>query len=273
MVNEIKIVSIIGAGFLGKLISEKVALKDYTVRVYDVNPEGLDKLVRRLNRKKKRLGVSGEVTSHKSLSEAVKNADLIIEAVPEKLNLKKEVFSQIDKAAPPHAIIATNSSSIPVSKIEDAVERNDKVLNLHFYHPIRTPMVDIMRGTKTSDNTFEKGKTFLEGIEVTPLVVNKECFGFVFNRIWRSVKKDCLKIWAGDYADIETVDKAWKIFTGMGLGPFQIMDAIGLDVVYNVEMSYYKESGTPDDKPPQALKDMINRGELGLKTGKGFYQY
>ena len=273
MVNEIKTVSIIGAGFLGKLISEKLALKNYTVRVYDVNPEGLDKFVRRLDKKKKRLGVSGEVTFHESFSEAVKDADLIIEAVPEKLDLKKEVFSQIDKEAPPHAIITTNSSSIPVSKIEDAVERKDKVLNLHFYHPIRTPMVDIMRGTKTSDVTFEKGKKFLENIETTPLVVRKECFGFVFNRVWHAVKKDCLKIWAGGYADIETVDTAWKIFSGMGLGPFQLMDAIGLDVVFDVEMSYYKESCNPDDEPPQALKDMVERGELGLKTRKGFYEY
>ncbi|MFW9897816.1 MAG: 3-hydroxyacyl-CoA dehydrogenase family protein [Candidatus Thorarchaeota archaeon] len=273
MVNEIKTVCIIGAGFLGKLISEKVALKNYTVRIYDKNPEGLDKFARRLDKKKKRLGVTGEVSFHKSLSDAVRDANLIIEAVPEKLDLKKATFSQIDKAAPPNAIIATNSSSIPVSKIEDAVERKDKVLNLHFNHPNNIPMADIMRGTKTSDDTFQKGKDFLESIEITPLVVKKECLGFVFNRVWRAVKKDCLKIWAGDHADIETVDKAWKIFTGMGLGPFRLMDAIGLDVIYDVEMSYYKESGNPDDKPPQALKDMVNRGELGLKTGKGFYQY
>ncbi len=273
MVNEIKTVSIIGAGFLGKLIGEKITLKNYTIRFFDVNPEGLNKFVRRLERKKKRLGISGEITFHESLSEAVKDADLIIEAVPEKLDLKKEIFSQIDKEAPPHAIIATNSSSIPVSKIESAVERKDKVLNLHFYHPMNTPMVDIQKGTKTSDIIFEKGKKFLEDIETTPLVVNKECFGFVFNRIWHVVKKDCLKIWEGGYADIETVDIAWKIFTGMGLGPFQLMDAIGLDVVYDVEMSYYKESGNPDDEPPQPLKEMVERGELGLKTRKGFYKY
>lgn len=134
-------------------------------------------------------------------------------------------------------------------------------------------MADIMKGSKTSDDTFEKGKIWLESIEITPLIVKKECFGFVFNRVWRAVKKECLEIWAGGYADIEEVDKAWKIYTKMGVGPFKIMDAIGLDVVYDIEMSYYKESGDPRDKPPQILKEKVEKGELGLKTQKGFYSY
>jgi len=271
--NEIKTVAVIGIGFMGKQIINQVVLYDYTIRIYDINPEDLGRIARSLTRKKKRKEIYGEVTEHESISEAVADADLIIEAVPEKLELKREVFSQIDKAAPPHAIIATNSSSIPVSKIEDAVERKDKVLNIHFYIPKTIPMADIMRGSQSSDETFEKGKKWIESIELEPLVVKKECLGFVFNRIWRAVKKECLEIWAGGYADIETVDKAWKIYTGMGLGPFQLMDGVGLDVVYDIEMSYYKESGDPKDLPPQALKDKIDRGELGNKTQKGFYTY
>lgn len=204
----------------------------------------------------------------------MENADLIIESVPEDLKLKKKVFSQIDKAAPPHAIIATNSSSIPVSKIEEAVKRKDKALNIHFYPPINLrPMVDIMGGRETSDETLEKGKAWIESIGCVPLVVLKECLGFVFNRVWRAVKKECLKIWAEGNADFEDVDRGWRIFTGMNMGPFAMMDGVGLDVVYDVEKSYYKESGNPDDKPPQALKDKIDRGELGLKAGKGFYDW
>ncbi|MHA1455732.1 MAG: 3-hydroxyacyl-CoA dehydrogenase family protein [Promethearchaeota archaeon] len=134
-------------------------------------------------------------------------------------------------------------------------------------------MADIARGTKTSDDTFNKGKEWLESIDITPLVLKKECLGFVFNRVWRAVKKECLKIWDGGYADLEEVDKAWKVFTKMEIGPFEFMDIIGLDVVYDIEMMYYKESGDPDDKPPQILKDKVNKGELGEKTGKGFYDY
>ncbi len=138
-------------------------------------------------------------------------------------------------------------------------------------------MADIMRGTHTSEETFQKGKEWLESIEIVPLEVKKECYGFVLNRIWRAIKKDCLKIWAGDHADIETVDKAWQIFCQYFLtnkyGPFQFMDRIGLDVIYDIEMSYFKNTGLPDDKPPDLLKDVVDKGELGVKTGKGFYNY
>jgi 3-hydroxybutyryl-CoA dehydrogenase len=134
-------------------------------------------------------------------------------------------------------------------------------------------MADIMKGTKTSNETFEKGKKWIESIEITPLLVKKESFGFVFNRIWRAVKKECLEIWAGGYADVEEVDKAWKIYTGMGLGPFKLMDGVGLDVVYDIELSYYNNSKDPKDLPPKAFKEKIEKGELGIKTRKGFYTY
>jgi len=249
MSEDIKIISIIGAGYLGKQIAEKTALKEYTIRLYDTNVEDLEKFSRNLKIRKK---TPGEITSHVTIMDAVKDADLIIEAVPEILELKKE---------------------IPVSKLEDEVERKDKLLNIHFYDLFTMPMADIMRGTKTSDETFEKGKKWVESIDITPLIVKKECYGFVFNRVWRAIKKECLKIWAGGYADLEEVDKAWKIFVNMGLSPFEFMDQIGLDVVYHIEMSYYKNSGLEDDKPPQALKDLVDSGVLGQKTKKGFYTY
>jgi len=135
------------------------------------------------------------------------------------------------------------------------------------------PMVDIMRGTQTTDIVFETGRKWIESLECTPLVVKKECLGFVFNRVWHAVKKECLKIWAGGNADFETVDTAWKIFTGMGLGPFRLMDGVGLDTILNVEMTYFNESGNLDDKPPKKLKEMVDKGLLGRKSGKGFYSW
>jgi len=272
MVFDIKTVAIIGAGFLGKQIASQTAFYDYTIRLYDVNIEPLEKLVKKIARKKKKKGALGEVSYHNNLKEAVADADLIIEAVPEILELKKKIFSQIDEASPPHAIIATNSSSIPVSRIEDAVQRKDKLLNMHFYHQA-IPMVDLMKGTKTSDETFEIGKKWIESIEFTPIVVKKESFGFVFNRLWHRLRLEALKMWSEGIADIEMIDAAWKIFTHMDFGPFGLMDTIGLDTVYYVHMSYYNETGDPKEKPPQALKDMIDRGELGVKTKKGFYTY
>ncbi len=272
MVNEIKIVAIIGAGFLGKQIASQTAFYDYTIRLYDVRTETLEKLVKKIARKKKKKGALGEITYHNNLNEAVSDADLIIEAVPEILELKKKIFSQIDENAPPHAIIATNSSSIPVSRIEDAVQRKDKVLNMHFYHQA-IPMVDLMKGTRTSEETFEIGKRWIESIEFTPIIVKKESFGFVFNRLWHRLRLEALKMWAEGIVDIEMMDIAWKIFTHMDVGPFELMDTIGLDTVYNVHMSYFKETGDPKEKPPQALKDMIDKNMLGMKTKKGFYEY
>ncbi len=277
MDRKINVISVIGAGYLGKQIIAKSILYNYDIKVFDTNKEDLDVFTKEMKKKIEDKNLDATITQFNNIAEAVKDVDLVIEAVPEKLELKREVFPKIDKAASPHTIIATNSSSIPISKIEDVVERKDKVMNIHFYDLFTLPVADIMRGTQTSEDTFEKGKAWLESIEITPLEVKKECYGFVMNRIWRAIKKDCLKIWAGGHADIETVDKAWKYFCQFCIvndyGPFEFMDLIGLDVVYDIEMSYFKNSGYPVDKPPDALKEMVDRKEMGVKTGKGFYIY
>ena len=275
---EISNITIVGSGFTGTQIAARAIMYDFKIIMYDVSEESLLKTEKEisglLKRRNKYEEKSKFISYHTDLFKALENADLIIEAVPEKLELKRKAFSKIDELAPPHAIIGTNSSSFPVSKIESAVKRKDKVMNLHFYPPIPTrPMVDIMRGTETSDETFEAGKKWIERIECYPLVVKKECLGFVFNRVWHAVKKECLKIWDGGYADIETVDKAWQIFTGMPMGPFQLMDGVGLDVILDVENSYYNESENELDKPPEELRKLVEQGDLGLKSGKGFYIY
>lgn len=275
--NEIKNVSIIGAGFTGKQIAAITALYEYNTSICDLNSKVLEKAKKYINgmlKRKQKPELIKNINYYSEIEKAVNNADLVIEAIPENINLKKKVFSQIDTFAPKKTIIATNSSSFPVSKIEDAVERKDKVLNIHFYPPIPLrPMADIMRGSKTSDETFENGKKWIKNIGCHPIVVKKEIIGFVFNRMWHAARREALKLWAEGHADVETVDQAWKIFTGMAMGPFELMDAIGLDVVYPVQMSYYNESGELRDKPPDALKDMVDIGDLGMKTGKGFYTW
>lgn len=275
--NEIKNVSIIGAGFTGKQIAAITALYRYNVSIFDINSEILEDAKKYINgmlKRKEKPELIENIQYYDEIEQAINVADLVIEAIPENIELKKKVFSQIDRLAPKNCIIATNSSSIPVSKIEDAVERKDKVLNIHFYPPIPLrPMADIMGGTKTSEDTFEKGKKWLESIGCKPIVVKREITGFVFNRMWHAARRQALKLWAGGHADVETIDSAWKIFTGMAMGPFSLMDAIGLDVVYAVQMSYYNETGELRDKPPDTLKDMVEKGDLGMKTGKGFYTW
>jgi 3-hydroxybutyryl-CoA dehydrogenase len=286
MVDSIKTVTLVGAGKMGVKISARAALFGFAARVYDVSAKALETakgLIRADIQAAWEEGVRKEdpqdafegITFHDNLNDAVADTDLIIEAVPENLSLKKEVFAKLDQVAAEHVIIATNSSSIPVSKIEDAVERQDRVANIHFYaRPTGiTPMVDLMGGTRTLDETLSRVREWIEGIGCMPLVVKKECMGFVFNRIWRAVKRESLRSWAEGHADYMDIDRAWKIWTGMIAGPFGMMDFVGLDVVYDIEMSYYLDSSDPQDEPPEALRKMVERGELGMKSGKGFYDW
>jgi 3-hydroxybutyryl-CoA dehydrogenase len=204
----------------------------------------------------------------------VAGADLVIEAVPERLETKREVFSRLDRVCPDHTILATNSSSIRVSRIEDATQRPDRVLNMHFYHRLwQRPMVELMRGTTTSDETIERARQFAYNIGLTPLLVRKESTGFLFNRVWRAIKKECLHLVDDGVASHKDVDRAWMISFGTLLGPFGMMDRVGLDVVRDIEMVYYRESGDESDAPPRFLLDKIEKGELGIKTGQGFYTY
>jgi 3-hydroxybutyryl-CoA dehydrogenase len=134
-------------------------------------------------------------------------------------------------------------------------------------------MVDLMGGTKTSKETMMTAEKWARDIGCIPIRVKKELLGFCMNRIWHSARIEALNMWANDYVDFETIDRAWMVFTGMPIGPFGMMDSIGLETVYNVHMMYYNEANDTSKKPPDKLKEMIDRGDLGVKTGKGFYSY
>jgi 3-hydroxybutyryl-CoA dehydrogenase len=208
------------------------------------------------------------------LTEAVSRADIVIEAVVERLDVKRDVFERLDELCPPGALIATNSSSIRVSRIESATRHPERVLNMHFYsYPWRSRVLEIMGGTYTSDEAVEKATEFSRSIGVTPLMVQKESTGFIFNRVWRAVKRECLRVVDEGVASFEDVDRAWMSLYGTNAGPFGLMDRVGLDVVRDIEMVYYEESGDPRDLPPKVLLERIERGELGVKSGKGFYSY
>ena len=283
---EIKKVAVIGSGILGTQIAVQSAHFGYDVSVYDSDPASFSKAHQDLKSVLsksvgKPLFTPGQweeeaqkVRLCSNLTDALSAADLVIEAVPEDVEIKRKVFTKIDGLAPRGAILATNSSSIPISKIESATTRPEQCLNMHFYFPaMGTTMVDVMGGTRTTAETFAAGKAWVRSIGCIPLTVKKEILGFCFNRVWRAIKRETLYMWAEGFVDFRDIDRGWIIFTGMPQGPFGLMDNVGLDVVYNIEMVYYNESKEPKDHPPQALKDMVERNELGRKTGKGFYSY
>lgn len=286
MARDIKKVALVGTGLLGTQIAIQAACFGYDVCTFDEvhgtfekTNQGLLAAMAASGRKPvvdqavwQESTTKVRPVSH--LEEAVSQADLVIESVPEKLELKRRVFAQVDALAPAGAILATNSSSIPVSRIESATKRPPQCLNLHFYFPaLGMNIVDIMGGSQTSEQTMNTGITWVRSIGCIPLPVKKEIFGFCFNRVWRVVKREALHLWADGFVDYQDIDRAWMVFTGMPVGPFAMMDQVGLDVIHNTELSYFEESKDPQDQPPAAFKAMVDRGELGVKTGKGFYEY
>ncbi|MGB9699235.1 MAG: 3-hydroxyacyl-CoA dehydrogenase family protein [Thermodesulfobacteriota bacterium] len=286
MESKIKKVAVVGTGTLGTQIAIQCASYGYEVKAYDQNQESFSQTIPKVLRMMKILGkgptlpveewqkAAQKVILTKDLKEALAEADLVIEAVPENLEQKRQVFAQIDALAPLKAILATNSSSLPISKIEDATRRPEKCLNMHFYQPaVGMNIVDIMGGTKTQPEIMAMAKEFVRSLKCIPLTVKKEILGFCFNSVWRAIKKQALFMWANGFVDFRDIDRAWMVFTQMNQGPFGLMDLVGLDVVYDIEISYYNDSQDPRDYPPQALKEKIARGELGVKTGKGFYTY
>lgn len=286
MAEKIRKVAVVGTGNLGTQIAILAVYAGYEVSSFDIDEGAFHRvLIETKERMKGRVrepvvpveewdNEARKVKQSKDLEEALKGADFVIEAVPENLELKREVFERLDALSPPGAILATNSSSIPISKIEDATSRPEKCLNVHFYSPCRgLSMADVMGGTKATAEIIETGKAWVSSLGCVPLSVNKEILGFCFNRVWRAVKRETLYMWAEGFADFRDIDRGWMIFSGMAMGPFGNMDGIGLDVVYDIEMVYYNESKDPKDHPPEALKAKLDRNELGLKTGKGFYTY
>jgi 3-hydroxybutyryl-CoA dehydrogenase len=286
MAKSIRRVAVVGTGILGTQIAIQAAMSGYDVSTYDTDGEALNRAFKNLYSIIGKGGKSGtasvvdwekglqKVKHFSELGTALRDADLVIEAAPEILELKRALFEKIDSLAPPEAILASNSSSIPISKIETATRRPERCLNIHFYFPaMGMNMVDLMGGSRTTPEVMEAGKGWVRSIGCVPLTVKKEILGFCFNRVWRAVKREALYMWAGGFVDFRDIDRAWMIFTGMPQGPFGLMDKVGLDVVYDIEMVYYNESKDPKDRPPDLLKQKVDRKELGVKTGEGFYRY
>jgi len=281
--KEIKKIAVIGSGVLGTQIAMLAASVGQKVNIFDPKEEAFNKSYLLLLPSFQRgmlipadqLEACKEKISQKySIDEALEDVELVIETVSENIEIKKVVFSEIGSKVSLNTIIATNSSSIPISKLEESSGKPEQCLNIHFYQPIDgVRMVDIMGGTKTHPEILERASQWANSLSCVPIRVNKEVMGFCFNSIWRAVKKQCLYLWAGGFVDFHDIDKAWMMFSKMSIGPFALMDKVGLDTVYNIEMSYYLASSDPKDKPPEALFEKIQRGELGVKTGKGFYSY
>ena len=283
--DRIDSVCVFGAGTLGWQIALQCA-SQYPVYLYDLSSEALVRALSNITNELDKWVQVGEISTEVKEStlqrlvieadpvKAVEGVGLVIEAVPEKLELKRRVFGELDAVCGVDTIISTNSSSIRVSLIEDVTGRRDRVLNTHFYSaPWRSRIVELMKGSMTSDETITCVEGFMKSIGMLPFVVRRESTGFIFNRVWRSVKRECLHLVDEGVASFEDVDRAWMSYFETEIGPFGLMDKVGLDVVRDIENVYYGESKDLRDLPPKLIIEKIERGELGVKTGRGFYSY
>lgn len=285
-IDDIRTLCVTGAGQMGAQIALQAALHGYDVRLHDIDEAQLELAIsgnrKHLDRRVAKGRMTAEevdeafsrVASTSDLEAACDSVDFVLEAVVEKLDVKRDVFARLDRFAPERAILATNSSYLGNSEIADATSRPDRVVNMHFFYPpLVMKLVEVVRGAETSDETVEATLELARRMGKTPVRVNKELPGFLVNRILRAISNEAYALLEAGVASFDDIDRACELGLNHPMGPFRLGDFSGLDIGYYARMEKYRASGDPDDKPAEALATRVERGDLGRKTGRGFYDY
>jgi 3-hydroxybutyryl-CoA dehydrogenase len=270
-----------GAGTLGRRIAAVYAAGASDVRIFDLSTEqreaARDYVQEHLAQTQQTLGLhparSGRVEVSDDLQEAVAGSWMVVEAVPERIDIKTEVFGDLDRLAEPDTILCSNSSSIPTSQMIHKVEHPERVLNTHYQQPPELNAVELMSCGKTDEGVIQALMEKIPQYGLVPFWVRRESDGFIFNRIWAAIKRECLMVVEEGVALPEDVDALWEIWTRAGVPPFRLMDRVGLDVVLDIEEHYAAvREGIPEG-PRNLLRGYIDQGRLGAKSGRGFYEY
>jgi 3-hydroxybutyryl-CoA dehydrogenase len=274
-------VAVEGAGTLGRRIAAVYAAGGSQVRIFDPAPDQCDAAIafftEHVDDIKQMLGLAppraGDVEVADDSESAVRGAWMVIEAAPERLELKREVVAKLDRLADPDAIVASNSSSLPTSQLIGDVAHPERVLNTHYYMPPELNAVELMSCGETDEAIIEALIAKLPDYGLVPFHVRRESDGFIFNRIWAAIKRECLMVVEEGVAPPSDVDGMWNIFVRAGVPPFELMDRVGLDVVLDIEEHYASiRPGIPEG-PRRLLRDYIQQGRLGVKSGRGFYEH
>ena len=281
---EIKTIGIIGAGRMGSGIAQVMAASGFDVILMDVKDEIIQKGVENIKKGLAKALEKGKITPEEKEKirarirtttelEDMAKVDFIIEAVPEIAELKLDIFKRLDKICPKNIILSTNTSSIPISKIASATKRRDKVIGMHFMNPAPVmELVEVIRGINTSDETFVIVKKLAEKIGKIP-VESKDSPGFIVNRVLMPMINEAVFALMEGVASAEDIDKAMTLGANLPMGPLSLADLIGLDTVLSIMESIYRKTGDPKHRPCPLLKRYIDSGQLGKKTGRGFYKY
>jgi 3-hydroxybutyryl-CoA dehydrogenase len=270
-------VAVIGAGTLGRRIALMFAAHGAEVIINDLSKDqrdaAVDYVTETLPTLTDRLNgvVPGRISAQADIAQAVRSAFLVIEAIPERLELKKQIFGQLDQLAPADAILASNSSSYASRLFLDNVHCPERVLNIHFYMPPKQNAVDIMSCGHTARNVLDFVLETLPRFGFYPFEARRQSTGFIYNRIWAAIKREALEVVAEGVSTPQEVDRMYRINNGSAAGPFRMMDQVGLDVVLDIEEHYCAEHPEYPEGPRQLLRTYIQQGRLGVKSGAGFY--
>ena len=286
MTEEIRSVVVLGAGTMGSQIAAVSALAGYTTSLVDIQQKQLDRareqLRQRLDRDvekgRRDRGAVDEAWSRLALTtdrdRVAASADLVIEAAVEDLSVKRSIFADLDRVCPPHTLLVTNSSNIVSSRVADATGRPGKVCNLHFFNPaLVMACVEIVPHEGTDPETVEAASAFVESLGKTPVKLKREVPGFLANRLLNALRREALDLYEGGVADFEDIDLAAKTALGHPMGPFELMDLVGIDVVYLIRLAEYEQTGDPAALPARSIKEKYEAGDFGRKTGRGWYEY
>lgn len=278
--EDIKTIAVLGAGTMGHGIAEVAALAGYRVKMRDISEELVKRGYDQISWSLKKLAEKGAISPQKAdaalklitplvdLKEAVSDAELVIEAVPEIMSLKLAIFKEIDTLSPQHTILASNTSSLSISELGRATKRPEKVVGMHFFSPVvRMALVEVIRGEKTSEETMQLITELAKKLGKTPIRVQKDVRGFIVNRVLVGPYLfEAAWLVSRSKASIEEIDSRMKYYENFPMGPFELQDLTGIDIGYHL----MKEAGFPI---PPVIEETVKAGNLGRKTGQGFYNY
>ncbi|YCI78382.1 3-hydroxyacyl-CoA dehydrogenase family protein [Bacillus sp. R1-10] len=284
--KQIQSITVIGAGQMGHQIAMLAALGGYETILQDVHENALNAAQEKLDviltkwvqkgklSEDRKLAAFSRLQYTTDLEKAASGADLIIEAVVEKLDVKREVFAKLEELAPAETIFATNSSTIVNSLIASVTNRPDKFINMHFFFPpLVMDCVEVVMSAQTSEETAKLAMEVTENMNRTGVLLRKEISGFVANRILGALQREALYLYEEGIVDYKDIDLICRKALGHPIGPFELMDLSGIDVGYFVMQQRFNETGNQEDKPNACIEEKVNKGHLGRKTGKGWYDY
>jgi 3-hydroxybutyryl-CoA dehydrogenase len=278
--------AVVGAGLMGSGIAQVAAQSGYDVTLRDVTDAALDRGMSGVRSSYDRFVAKGSLDAEEAeaawgristttdLEVAVGDADIVVEAVFETLEVKQEVFRVLDRVCKDGAVLATNTSAIPITQIAAATARPEAVVGTHFFSPV--PMMrlcELVRGFKTSDATLAAAREFAEALGKTCIVVNRDVAGFVTTRLISALVVEAVRLVESGVATVEDVDIACKLGFGHAMGPLATTDLTGVDILRNAALNIYADTAQEKFFPPELLSRMVTAGDLGRKSGRGFYDY